>query len=204
LPVERIALEGLTPEAVGAMLARVSGRSQGVDAARDMHARTGGNPFYIEQLLQDAGAPPGGIAELVTRRASALGPEAGAILETAALAGPEFELSIVAEASGAALDDALDAFDAAVRARLVAEAPDEPGRGAFVHDIVRETLAGSLTAARRPPAVASSPARSARRSHAPACTRAREQRSRKHARSRAPPTVPISSRGPRLAPVARA
>src|SRR5205085_144260 len=149
LPVERIALEGLGPEAVGAMLACVSGRIQSVDAARDLHARTGGNPFYIEQLLQSAGAPPGGIAELVTRRASALGPQAGAILETAALAGPEFELSIVAEASGAALDDALDAFDSAVRARLVVEAPDEPGRGAFVHDIVRETLARSLTAARR-------------------------------------------------------
>jgi DNA-binding SARP family transcriptional activator len=149
LPVERIALEGLSPEAVGAMRARVSGRSQGVGAARGLHARTGGNPFYIEQLLQDAGAPPGGIAELVTRRASALGPDARAVLEIAALAGPEFELSIVAEASGAALDDALDAFDAAVRARLVAEAPDEPGRGAFVHDIVRETLARSLTATRR-------------------------------------------------------
>jgi DNA-binding SARP family transcriptional activator len=149
LPVERIALEGLSPEAVGSMRARVSGRSQGVDAARDLHARTNGNPFYIEQVLQSAGTPPGGIAELITRRASALGPQAGAILEAAALAGPEFELSIVAEASGAALDDALDAFDAAVRARLIAEAPDEPGRGAFVHDIVRETLAGSLTAARR-------------------------------------------------------
>src|SRR5205807_1164089 len=179
LPVERIALEGLTPEAVAAMLARVSGRSQGVDAARDLHARTGGNPFYVEQLLQSAGAPPGGIAELVRRRASALGPQAGAILETAALAGPEFELSIVAEASGAALHDALDAFDAAVRARLVVEAP-------------------------RPPAAASSPARSARRSHAPAYTRTRKQRSRKHARSRAPPAAPTSSRGPRSAPAARA
>jgi DNA-binding SARP family transcriptional activator len=149
LPLERIALEGLGPEPVEAMLARVSGRSQGVNAARDVHARTGGNPFYIEQLLQTTGAPPAGIAQLVERRATALGPQARAILETAALAGPEFELSIVAEASGAGLDDALDAFDAAVRARLVAEASDEPGRGAFVHDIVRETLAGSLTAARR-------------------------------------------------------
>src|SRR5437764_11214601 len=92
LPVDWIALEGLGPDAVEAMLTRASGRSQGVDAARDLHARTGGNPFYIEQLLPDAGASPDGIAELVTRQASALGPQARAILETATLAGPEFEL----------------------------------------------------------------------------------------------------------------
>src|SRR5205085_10020793 len=72
-----------------------------------------------------------------------------AVRETAALAEPEFGLWREAEGSGAAVDRALDAFDAAVRARLVAEASDEPGRGVFVHDIVRETLAGSLTAARR-------------------------------------------------------
>ena len=35
------------------------------------------------------------------------------------------------------------------RARLVAEEPGEPGRYGFVHAIVRETLAGTLTAARR-------------------------------------------------------
>jgi DNA-binding SARP family transcriptional activator len=149
LPVERIALAGLSPDAVAAMLARAHAAGSDPGAAQDLHARTGGNPFYIEQLLQNAGTPAGGIAELVTRRVSALGPQAQAILETAALAGPEFELSIVAEATGTVLDEALDAFDAAVRARLVAELPDEPGRSAFVHDIVRETLTGSLTAARR-------------------------------------------------------
>src|SRR5207247_2778542 len=97
LPVERIALAGLSPEAVAAMLARAHAAGSDAGAAQDLHARTGGNPFYIEQLMQNAGTSPGGIAELVTRRVSALGPQARAILETAALAGPEFELSIVAE-----------------------------------------------------------------------------------------------------------
>ncbi len=144
LPVQRIELGGLSPEAVGLM---VGARDAG-DPER-LRARTGGNPFYLEQLLQSGGHQLGGIAELVATRVDALGPRARAILETAATAGPEFELSLVAEASATPVDDALDALDAAVRARLVAEAPGEPGRCAFVHDLVRETLAGSLTAARR-------------------------------------------------------
>jgi hypothetical protein len=50
---------------------------------------------------------------------------------------------------GLPLDRALDVLESAVKARLIGEVPDTPGRYAFVHAIVRDTLAGSLTAARR-------------------------------------------------------
>ncbi len=150
LPLERIALAGLSPDAVAAMLARAS---PGRGGAGDLHARTGGNPFYVEQLLRDEAegrrSPAPGVAELISRRVGALGADARAILETAALAGPDFDVAILAEASGVALDDAIDALDCAIRARLVAETADEPGACTFVHAIVRETLAGSLTATRR-------------------------------------------------------
>ena len=142
LAVERIALSGLGPDAVAALL----GGDRTPEAVERFREQTGGNPFFIEQLLP---GDPAGVTEMVRRRVSALGAEAHAVLDAAAVSGAEFELAVVAEVIGLPVDDTLDVLDAAVRARLIAEVPDEPGRYAFVHAIVRDTLAGTLTAARR-------------------------------------------------------
>ena len=142
LAVERIALSGLGREAVAALL----GGDRTPEAVERFREQTGGNPFFIEQLLP---GDPAGVTEAVRRRVSALGAEAHAVLDTAAVSGAEFELAVVAEVIGLPVDDTLDVLDAAVHARLIAEVPGEPGRYAFVHAIVRDTLAGTLTAARR-------------------------------------------------------
>jgi DNA-binding SARP family transcriptional activator len=142
LPVERITLAGLGADAIAALL----GREREPEAIQALREQTGGNPFFVEQLL------PGeriGIRETVRRRIGALGSEAHAVLDAAAVTGAEFELAAVAEVVGLPVDDTLDVLDAAVKGRLVAEVPGEPGRYAFVHAIVRDTLAGSLSAARR-------------------------------------------------------
>jgi hypothetical protein len=124
------------------------------DGAPALRARTGGNPFFIEQVLrgstQLAGAPTApGVEQVVARRVAALGETAQPILDAAAVAGTEFELSLLAEALDQPVAAVLDVLDAAQRARLVAEAPGEPGGYTFVHAIVRDTLAGALTAGRR-------------------------------------------------------
>jgi DNA-binding SARP family transcriptional activator/tetratricopeptide (TPR) repeat protein len=142
LPVERIALAGLSLEAVGTLLG--GGRSP--EAIRTLHDQTRGNPFFIEQLLPGEAT---GMNEAVRRRVGALGAEAHAVLDAAAVSGAEFELAVVAEVVGLPVDATLDVLEAAVRGRLIGEVPDEPGRFAFVHAIVRDTLVDSLTAARR-------------------------------------------------------
>jgi DNA-binding SARP family transcriptional activator len=142
LPAERIALAGLGRDAVAEML----GGDRPPEVVQALCEQTGGNPFFIEQLLPGDHA---GIRETVGGRVSALGAEAHAVLDAAAVSGAEFELGPVAEVVGLPVESALDVLDAAVRARLVGEVPGEPGRYAFVHAIVRDTLAGSLTAARR-------------------------------------------------------
>ncbi len=160
LPTERIPLPGLSPTGVAALLERTAaGQPPGDDVTRAVHSRTGGNPFFIEQLVRQGdplapngrgGQPPAaGIGQVVSGRVGALGPGARAVLDAAAISGPEFELPLVAEVAGTSVDDALDVLDNAVRARLVAEVPGEPGRYTFVHAIVRDALTGSLTAARR-------------------------------------------------------
>jgi DNA-binding SARP family transcriptional activator len=142
LSVERIVLGGLGAEAVAELL----GGRHSPEAVQALREHTGGNPFFLEQLRPGDRA---GIRETVNSRVSALGAEAHAVLDAAAVSGAEFELGPVAEVVGVPVDSTLDVLDAAVRARLVGEVPDEPGRYAFVHAIVRDTLAGSLTAARR-------------------------------------------------------
>jgi tetratricopeptide (TPR) repeat protein len=161
LAVEHVALEGLEPDGVKAMLERWTGRDRAdPDAVRALREQTGGNPFFIEELLRagvgesgDGGrpgrSPAAGVTQAVARRVSALGAEAHAVLVAGAIAGPEFELAVVAEVLGLPEGAALDVLDAAVRARLVTEAPGEPGRYAFAHALVRDALTGPLTAARR-------------------------------------------------------
>ncbi len=142
LEVDRIALDGLGHDAVAALL----GGQRSEEDVRALLEQTGGNPFFIGQLLPGR---PMGVTETVQRRIAALGPEAHAVLDAAAVNGAEFELDVLAEVVGLPIDAALDVLDAAVRARLISEIPDDPGRYAFVHAIVRDTLASSLTAARR-------------------------------------------------------
>jgi DNA-binding SARP family transcriptional activator len=142
LPVQRIALAGLGPDAV----AELVGGERSVEDVRALCEHTGGNPFFIQQLLPGDRA---GLRETVGRRVGALGAEARAVLDAGAVSGAEFELAVVAEVVGLPLESTLDVLDAAVKARLIAEVPEQPGRYAFVHAIVRDTLAGSLSAARR-------------------------------------------------------
>jgi DNA-binding SARP family transcriptional activator len=142
LAVDRIALSGLSLDAVGRLL----GGRRSPEAVQTLRDQTGGNPFFIEQLLP---GEPIRIDEAVRRRVGALGAEAHAVLDAAAVSGAEFELAVVAEVVGLPVDSALDVLEAAVRARLIGEVPDEPGRFSFVHAIVRDALASSLTAARR-------------------------------------------------------
>ena len=154
LPVEPIALEGIDTDSVAAMLRHAPAAGISPDAAPALRERTGGNPFFIEQMLrggeQLAGGPAAtGVGHVVARRVAALGKAAQPILDAAAVAGTEFELSLLAEALDRPVGAVLDVLDAAQRARLVTEAPDEPGGYTFVHAIVRDTLAGALTGGRR-------------------------------------------------------
>ncbi len=158
LPVKLVSLHGIATPAVAAMLGRADDGGRALGDARVVRDRTGGNPFFIEQLLKSEaplgeepgpGRLPAGVEHVVALRVAALGSLAPAVLGAAAVSGSEFELSLLAEVLELPVDVVLDVLDAAEGARLVAGEPGLPGRYAFVHAIVRETLAGRLTAARR-------------------------------------------------------
>ncbi|MCW2882926.1 MAG: ATPase-like protein [Sphaerisporangium sp.] len=150
--VERITLRGLPEEAIGEYLGKA-----GADPALagEMARLTAGNPFFLGEVVRlGEGAPaPEAVSDVVRGRIAALPPHTGEVLTAAALLGREAELDVLldvlAEVADVPQDQVLDALDAAVGARLLAERADPPIGYRFVHDIVRDVLRSGLAPLRR-------------------------------------------------------
>jgi DNA-binding SARP family transcriptional activator len=84
------------------------------------------------------------VEEAVAARVERLGEGARGVLEAAALAGSEFESSLLADVSGLAPDEVRSCLEAAVGAGLLAEVPGAPGRYAFQHPLFREVVYESV------------------------------------------------------------
>jgi len=143
-----ITLTGLARAEVGALIARTTGVEPDDELAAEVHRRTGGNPFFVEQTarLWHGGnalttiAP--GVRDAVRRRLALLPASVAELLTDAAVLGREFHRQVLA-ATVAVPAAAVDRLLAeAVAARLVSALGD--GRFAFAHDLVRETLYESL------------------------------------------------------------
>ena len=142
--IERVALHGLDEHAV-AELAR---------GALDAHAlqrETGGNPFFVEQVLRhvaDGGDPaaiPEGVKDVIGRRLARLAPDTGRVLAYASVAGREFDLALLEAVLRDV--DVLAALEEATAAQMIRE--EQPGRYTFTHALVCETLYDELSLTRR-------------------------------------------------------
>jgi tetratricopeptide (TPR) repeat protein len=88
------------------------------------------------------------VLDVVGRRLVRLSPTANEVLAVAAVCGLDFSARVVSGVADAGEPErVLDALDEAVRARLLVETG--PGRFAFGHAIVRETLLRELTSVHR-------------------------------------------------------
>lgn len=151
----RVALDGLAMSETAAL---VAGHEHhillGTGELENLQARTGGNPFFLEALL-DAGfsragtSMPADVAELVVSRVDALGPSVQRTLEAAAILGREFDPVLVATVAGIDAEEAIAALDLAVGAHLVSPVATLSGQMAFVHALVQEALTSRLTPGRR-------------------------------------------------------
>ncbi|WP_329384603.1 ATP-binding protein [Streptomyces sp. NBC_01716] len=143
-----VTLTGLDRDDVGALLALTTGREPEPALVDEVHSRTGGNPFFVEQTarLWHGGSPVStiapGVREAVRRRLSMLPKPVGDLLVTASVLGREFHRQVLAAATSAPVPHVDRLLDRAVSARLVVTR--EGGRFAFAHDLVRETLYDSL------------------------------------------------------------
>ena len=172
--VTRVALHGLTPQHVVALMTAVTGREpdeMAVELAHLLHQQSAGNPFYLTEMLRHLvetdviiGLPDGGctasvpissagfpdsIREVLTVRVARLGDRAASTLSMAAVIGQEFDIDILASAAEIGEDDLLDLLEATARTALVQEADHQAGRYRFAHALVQQTLYTGLSPTRR-------------------------------------------------------
>lgn len=152
----RIALTGLSPRDVATVVDAVCGEPVDGATVATLAERTGGNPFYVREsarLLADEGAlvavseVPQGVRDVLRRRLALLSADARAAVQLAAVAGPESDVALLADAAGTDEETVLAGLDAAVAADLLTE--PGPGRVRFVHALVRDTVYTDLSGIRR-------------------------------------------------------
>ena len=110
-----------------------------------------GNPLFVTLL---AGAPDGAAAprllqDVVLQRLQTLPPETVDLLRTAAIAGQEVDVEVLAEVSGARLDDVIEALDQARAADLLSDDDTPLGTYRFAHALVRDALDSGHSRLRR-------------------------------------------------------
>ncbi|MFI6321694.1 ATP-binding protein [Nonomuraea sp. NPDC050556] len=152
LPLEAkatmITLTGLGPAEVGELVNRTVGGSLAADLVAEVHRRTGGNPFFVEQtarLWRSGGsitAVAPGVRDAVRRRLSLLPGSVAGLLNDAAVLGAVFHRSVLAGLAGLPVAHVDRLLDEALAARLVVARGG--GSFAFAHDLVRETLYASI------------------------------------------------------------
>ena len=123
------------------------------EALATIYRHGGGNPFYLEQLarlprpdlLEEGQGPgvggevPAGVTASLTEEIAALGPDARALLEGAAVAGEPFDPDVAGEVAELEQADALHALDELLERELV-RATEVPRRFIFRHPLVRSSV----------------------------------------------------------------
>jgi tetratricopeptide (TPR) repeat protein len=132
---------------------------------RKLLSHTGGNPFFIDQMLRSLGGGeaaakltgreiqalgvPQGVKEVILRRLAPLEKPALDLLAVAAVAGQRFRLSVLEAALGKDADVLLETLDELIAMGVVAEVPGEIDVFSFTHNLLREIQYDQLSTSRR-------------------------------------------------------
>jgi DNA-binding winged helix-turn-helix (wHTH) protein len=167
----RVRLKGLPRDEVAAMLKSLSGKSPPASMVSEIHAETEGNPFFVEELFRhleeedrlydssgqfrselkigELEAPPS-VRLVVARRLARLSDLAQKTLATAATIGRFFSLELLEASSADTADSLLVCIEEAEKAGLVFSVAESPKvRFGFSHELIRQAVIASLSAARR-------------------------------------------------------
>jgi DNA-binding CsgD family transcriptional regulator len=150
--VTQVALDRLDRHGVAELLAAVYRHPVPFRVAEAMHRRTGGNPFFLEELLVTAGDTdpeelqdlplPWNLSEAVLRRLDHLDPVQRRVVEAAAVLGERIPFDLLAAVTGSGESELIDTLRKLVAGGVVLE--DEPDVFRFRHALTREAIAGEL------------------------------------------------------------
>jgi len=150
--VTHLRLERLSQNDVGVFLEAVYGQLPSYRLVKELHARTGGNPFFLEELLAtcatmpsddlDAMPLPWTVAEVVRAQVEELAPDVRRIVTAAAELGRRVPFDVLATVTGTSEDDLILLLRAAVDSGLMVET--DPDVFGFHHELAREAIAGQM------------------------------------------------------------
>ncbi|MBY0278730.1 hypothetical protein K2Z84_25630, partial [Candidatus Binatia bacterium] len=159
---QRIALRGLDRAAVARLVADFAGGNAAPELAERLADVTGGNPFFLVEVLralQQEGrldAPPSArellllpdtVRDSIRRHLEPIAEADRELLSIAAVAGDDVEVRLLAQATCTDAATVLERLNAAVERGFVVERGE--GRFRFAHALVRETIYGDLLPAAR-------------------------------------------------------
>jgi DNA-binding SARP family transcriptional activator/tetratricopeptide (TPR) repeat protein len=157
----RLRLSPLSVAEVTELVRQETGKDPGAAAARTIHARTAGNPFFVRELsrlLADGGSlsddavaragVPSTVLDVVRDRMADLGDEARDLLQIAALIGREVSLGLLAGVAVLDIESCLERVEPVQALGLLEFVPDDPYTFRFAHDLIRESII-ETTPARR-------------------------------------------------------
>ncbi|MGH3172542.1 MAG: ATP-binding protein, partial [Streptosporangiaceae bacterium] len=152
---QQLVLTGLTPDDVGALAEALAGTSLPAQVTAGLWQRSGGNPFFVRELTRLLAAQgswhqpaqiPASVAETLRRRLARLSTECVRLLERAAVAGRDIDVSLLVPSAAPGQEPAvLSLLDEARQAGVIAgTAPP-----AFTHDLYREAILDGLNSTAR-------------------------------------------------------
>ncbi len=151
---DHVHLEGLSVDAVEALVTRVCDAPTAGAHAGELHRRTGGHPLFVSELARlpefGAGGPlPTVVTGAVARRLELLPVESRTVLDAASVLGNRLLPDVLAAAAmdGSSPADIVSGLAPAVAAGLVTSSSRDGFW--FTHDLFRETLYRALDATLR-------------------------------------------------------
>jgi DNA-binding CsgD family transcriptional regulator/DNA-binding MarR family transcriptional regulator len=155
--ITHLRLDRLDPADTAAFLAAVYGRSPARRVVTALHHRTGGNPFFLEELLKTAGDTPleeihtlplpWNLAEALRSQLNGLAPEQRQVVEAAAVLGARISFDLLATVTRLDEPALIAALRELVDRGLLVEAEDD--QFGFRHTLTREAVAGEMLARQR-------------------------------------------------------
>src|SRR5262249_55798274 len=151
---EQVRLDRLSINEVAAMVSAIYGAQPASAVIEALYTRTGGNPFYVEEILSAAMAgpgvepaglrppPPARAAQRAGRHQPRLPTSGRRVLEAAAICGPTTRFEVLARAADLGEDELLDLLRSLVRAGLLIEPTED--RFSFRHALVSEVVERQL------------------------------------------------------------
>jgi hypothetical protein len=153
--VQSLTLGGLRDRDVVDLLGQATGavpsEADRVWAAR-LNQRTGGNPFFIHELLRqlpERDALPAGVTGLIQQRLARLPDRTVTVLRVAAVLGLEIDVAVLSRAAEDTEIAVVEALEPGLDAGLVVSGEPAADRLAFPHSLVREAIVADLPAAER-------------------------------------------------------